>query len=463
MTAFLLAAVVTLVFAALRAAEPVSTLILGSPGSGKSFSAFPAAIREVGVYADPHKDSLGSLIVEHGPEHRLLPDDFSGDHPLAFDLGKPAATEEGSYNRAMLLVAVFLAVRNLETSSGSALMDDWLPPAVYCYLTLRRRRRLSWLPYLFRPGTKRFRIMMRDCTQPDLKYKFLGLAKLTERGLRAEVGSIVRLLDSVFRSPSFRRRCDGHLDVGALLQAGNLIVLSRGEASEDAYRFYVLALLMLVVEHVKTRGTRYPFVRICLDEAMNAGFLRHPAPFKAAAECRKNGLFLTVITQALPSWADDLFQFCPLHVYHRIDSEAIARRAANDILPCLRLRPDETRAELIAWLIEDLKSLKPGERWVVRNGVARREYVKLPQSPWPDWPGLRAAKLSEKLERIYRKEEYRCPQPPDDEPPSSSSSPDTPPPSPSSPSPSSAAGRLVRAKRSAAGGSSSGGDAGGSS
>jgi hypothetical protein len=45
---------------------------------------------------------------------------------------------------------------------------------------------LEMLPFGFRPGTKEFEELLRDCPLQDIVYKFRQLETLTPRGLRAE-------------------------------------------------------------------------------------------------------------------------------------------------------------------------------------------------------------------------------------------------------------------------------------
>ena len=46
--------------------------------------------------------------------------------------------------------------------------------------------------------------------------------------------------------------------------------------------------------------------------------------------------------------------------------------------------------------VAEIMNLAPGWRWVRDASGARKEYVPLLENPWPDWPGLRDAKLKEK-------------------------------------------------------------------
>src|SRR5439155_7166869 len=93
--------------------------------------------------------------------------------------------------------------------------------------------------------------------------------------------------------------------------------------------------------------------------------------------------------------------------WFRIDAYDLARRAAIDVAAGLRSTDDESRAERIARLTDDIMNLPPGWRWVRDHHGSRKEYVPLLENPWPDWPGLREAKLREKLQCIYSRTEYQ--------------------------------------------------------
>lgn len=148
----------------------------------------------------------------------------------------------------------------------------------------------------------------------------------------------------------------------------------------------------------------------------------------------------------------------------RVGHYELARRLAAMFLAGLPADGDP-RAARLDRLTTDLMNLDPGWRWVTDRAGARREYVPMLRSPWPDWGDLREHKLREKLCAIYSRAEYRTSGPPDTggpgTPPCSPSSPDTPPPPSSSPAASSPAERWQARRRRPASGppdSAAGGD-----
>ena len=68
-----------------------NTLVIGSPGSGKSWGAAADAVKFDGaIYvADPHKDSLGCLVLEHIDGYVLYDKLSDLKRPLRSDFLKP--------------------------------------------------------------------------------------------------------------------------------------------------------------------------------------------------------------------------------------------------------------------------------------------------------------------------------------------------------------------------------------
>jgi hypothetical protein len=298
---------------------------------------------------------------------------------------------------------------------------------------------------------------VRDCTLPEFKNKFRQLEKLSPRALRAEVGSASRLVNSVFRSPAFAARARGGFDLGAFLQQKGTLIVERGEdIGDDTMRVIMGAIVLLVIDHAKRRPRPYPRIRIYIDEATNAGLVGRPE-LKGIAETSKNGLYWTFLVQNLdfPGGADAVLQNCLRHEWFGCPFHDLARKAATDVVAGLPAG-DQSRAERIASLTSEIMNLPAGWRWVRDASGSRKEYVPLLENPWPDWPGLREARLQEKLQWIHARPEYGAPA----TPPSSPSSHDTPPPESSSPEGSSPAERLKRKRRKPADGSAGGGGAG---
>src|SRR5262249_23495334 len=149
-----------------------------------------------------------------------------------------------------------------------------------------------------------------NCTLPEIRAKFRQLETMTPRALRAEVGSVMRLVNSVFRSPSFAVRSKTGFDLGAFLQAKGKLIIERGDdIGDDTMRTIMGAIVLLVIEHAKRRPKPYPPIRIYIDEATNAQLVGAPE-LRGLAETNKNGLYWTFLVQNLdfPGGSDAVLQ-----------------------------------------------------------------------------------------------------------------------------------------------------------
>ena len=197
------------------------------------------------------------------------------------------------------------------------------------------------------------------------------------------------------------------------------------------------ALDLLAIDHARSRAKPFPPIRVRIDEATNAKLVGRPE-LSSIAEDSKRGLYWDFYVQNLdfPGGLDGVLQNCLRHEWFGCPFYDLARKAAVDVLSGLP-RSMSSRAERLDSLTNEIMNLPPGWRWVRDPSGSRKEYVPLLEHPWSDWPGLREAKLREKLQWIYERPEYKTGE--KEEPKSSTSPSDTPSPPPSSPKDSSAA------------------------
>lgn len=411
-----------------------NTLSIGSPGSGKSCAAAVDAVTFPGsVYVgDPHCQSLAEIVLEHATGYVLFDRLSDLKHPLPFDLLKPHISSdplevEVKNHRSAQLFTEILMRRRQGDIANMPLLEEWLSSLILMFLFQRRRKSLRLLPYGFIPGTREFESLVNDCTLPDIQAKFRSLSKLNPRALRAEIGSAARLINANFRSPHFLARCDGDFDIDAFVNAKGKLIIEKGDdVDDDATTTILSARTLSFINYVKSRARPHPPIRIYLDEATNAKTAGRIEE-KAAGETRKYGLSWYVMCQYpnFPGGTDGYFQNFPRKEIYRTADRDLARKMASIIAS---ENPDYelTRAERVESLTSKIMNLQPGWRFVTGPGGSRfPEYVVPLRSPWPDWPGLREAKLKEKLKCIYNRIEYRK----RDEPKSENSSkPETPPP-----------------------------------
>ncbi len=441
-----------------------NVLRVGAPGSGKTLATAlsVAQSNDAEVVDDPHKDSLAREILTHAQGNILHAKLSDVTYTLGFELLEPSTNLDPvqrnleNHRRAEAFLEILLRRREADSMAATPLMEEWVMAALMLYLFQTAPKPLAWLPFAFMPGTDEFAQLVKDCTLPDLRYKFRQLEKLNPRALRAEVGSATRLINAVFRSPVFLAWSRGGFDFGGFLQNSGKLIVERGdEIGDDAMRVTMCAINLLVIDHAKRRSGSLPTIRIRLDEATNARLVGLPE-LRAAAETNKNGLYWEFNVQKLdfPGGSDAVLQLCHRHEWYRCPQYELARKAATDVIAGLA-NNDQSRAERIAAVTDQVMNFKPGQRFVRDATGSRLEHVPLLQNPWPEWPGLREAKLKEKIAWIHTRGEYRVP----DAPPSASSSKPATPRSNKSRDDSSPATRLKRREKKPAAGSAKSDDA----
>jgi len=391
--------------------EDFSELHVGSPGSGKSLSGARSLAEEVGASAtlDPHENSLArtGLIFAKG---NVLFDRLS-EIKRTLGLGLMDFLKDPDKVRSERWLDMFVAILMLRTGADMAstpLREEWLIASLMLLIHQKTPKLGTLLPFAFLPGTSEFESLVSGCVLPEIKAKFRAIEKLSPRALRAELGSAARLIQGVFRSPAFQARCRGGFDIGGFLQNRGKLIVERGdEISDDAMRVIMGSIVLLVIDHAKRRPKPYPIIRVRIDEANNARLVTSHV-LRGIAELRKYGLFFSFYVQNLnfPGSVDEVLQNARVHHWYGCSHYDLARKAATDVASGLA-RGEESRTELIAQLTEEIMRFKPGWRWSVYPSGSRKEYVPLLENPWPDWPGLREAKLQERLCQIYARPEYR--------------------------------------------------------
>lgn len=444
--------------------SPFNVLKVGATRKGKTLAAARSVLEapdEAAVILDPHQQSLAQAVLTHATGNLLYEKLSDIRTTLGFELLAPSSNPDAvqrqleNQRRAEAFVEILLRRRNADGMGGTPLMEEWVMAAIMLYLFQSTRKPLTMLPFAFAPGSAQFSALVKDCTLPEIRQKFQQLEKLNPRAQRSEIGSATRLVNSVFRSPAFAARCRGGFDLGGFLQQKGKLIIERGEdIGDETMRTVMGAIVLLVIEHAKRRTKPYPPIRIYIDEATNARLVGSPE-LRGLAETNKNGLYWEFLVQNLdfPGGSDAVLQNCVRHEWFGCPFYDLARKAATDIVAGLPAS-ENSRAERIAGLTDEIMNLPSGWRWVRDPSGSHKEYVRLLENPWPDWPGLREAKLQEKLRCIYSRSEYRVPEEQTFE---SSSQPETPP-SNSSRGDSSPAKRLKqRARKPADGSAKSGG------
>ena len=124
------------------------------------------------------------------------------------------------------------------TVTAAPLTEEFLTALLLLFLFQSRPKSLRILPSGFLPESDEFRALVKDCTLPDVRAKFKALESLKPRSLRAEIGSAARVVNAIFRSPSFLARCDGGFNLSAFLQQPDAkLIRSVGNAAVPSITF----------------------------------------------------------------------------------------------------------------------------------------------------------------------------------------------------------------------------------
>ncbi|HYV34596.1 MAG TPA: hypothetical protein VE988_02765 [Gemmataceae bacterium] len=292
--------------------------------------------------------------------------------------------------------------------AAAPLMEEWIMGLLLLYLYQSTAKQPDIIPYGFMPDTSEFRTLVRDCSLVEFKTKFAALEKLNPRALRAEVGSASRLINAVFRSPAFLKRCRTGFDLGKFLQSGGKLIVERGDENEDVNRTIMGGISMLVTEHCESRPQPWPPVRIYLDECTNA---RTAGNFeeRKAGETRKYGLSWYFMCQwpNFPNGPEGFYQNCNRKEIFRTGHYELARKLAAMAAAGFPSSDEKSHADKVKELANAIVKFQPGQRLVTDRTGTRIEQVKMLTNPWIDWPGLGEAKVKEKLSWIQSRIEFQ--------------------------------------------------------
>lgn len=390
-------------------------LAVGSTRSGKSMAEVRRLVEaaEKGValvVIDPHRDSLAARLLEHlvarGLQNRILYDRLAElDRVIGYDfLPKPLATKPLEYrSEADELIRAFCDVlcrrRQMESLATSALTEEWVIPALQLYLSQADHPPLPVIEHAFGPpGHPVFQRLLRGCRNDDVAAKFQDIANGTVK--RGQFGAAERLIRGVCSSPAFAVRCGATFQLGTFLDGrGILIIEGGGTISDDAQLTMMGAIILQTIRYIRSRNRKYPPVILALDEATNANLISASGyETKAAAETQKMGLAIHTLVQSLnfptAGITSDMLTNCLRHEWFFAANQAVLQKAGAD------LGGKEYE--------EQIRQLKPGERYVKQRSYVFKEYVPLLENPW-GYPGLLKVKALAALKEIKERPEYRTP------------------------------------------------------
>ena len=394
----------------------MNCLITASPGGGKSMLAAREALEWNGplIVIDPHRDSLAKKVLTHITGNVLYEKLSDVVHTLGWDFlipsdhPNPAVRKMENDWQAGVFVDILLRQSNMDSLGAQPLKQQWTMRVIQLYLQQNRRWPLTILPFALRPNTTKFDQLLEHCTNPDLAELFDQLRRLTPRSLRSEIGSALRLLESVCESAAFAIRARGGFNFEEFLQNNGKLIVERGdEISEDAMRVMMTAINIRTINHAKRRKAPFPPIRLYIDEATNFGLVGRPEA-RALAETRKFGLFFSLLVQAhnFPAGTEDLILQASLRkVWGLCSNYDIARKGAQGLVAASRFDDESSFASRVASMTNDLMNLKPGWFWIQDPAGVRKQYVELLEDPWV-WPKLQELKLRQKIAQIHARPEY---------------------------------------------------------
>jgi hypothetical protein len=301
------------------------------------------------------------------------------------------------------------------------LIEEWVQGAIMLYLHQDQETPLSILPYSFKPDHPAFNRLLDHCQQAETLRRFRDVAKGTIR--RGVYVPAERLISSVCGSPAFQVRCGTSFKLEPFLQKDGILLVEGGSlrnVSFDAMRTMLGAVILRVVQFVRSRSRPLPRVRLVIDEASTACLIS-AFECRALAELQKSGLDCDLLLQSLnldsAFLTDGVLQNTQRHEWFFCGNAAVAQAGAADL-------GDPSYKQ-------QLMQLSRGVRFVKEHGRVHREYVEpLEAEPW-HFPGLSKIKAERALRQIQKRTEYQTPslellQAPPGEPSTKQSSADSP-------------------------------------
>ena len=395
-----------------------NVLTVGSSQSGKTHATILRTLKAALsnacgiVVIDPHCQALAhklfELLVAYGIQSRVLFDRFSDfERALQYRFLHPPAVANQHECAALIDVSArhYIDIlgrrRDVASLAKHPQTEECTLNALLLLLYQRKPQAATKLKYAYRPRTAQFRSLVQGCAVDDIRDFFVkvgdGIIK------PAFYASAKRLIDAVTSSPLFSVRCSDtpSFDLPSFLDNRGILLVEGGgpSISRDAQSTILGAIVLDVINYVRTRGSRPHRILLVLDEATNARLVSsHEA--LALNELQKDayGLDIHVIVQtpSFPSTevGEAVFQNCQRHEWMFCASNAVAQLGGSDLGDAdYRLR---------------IQRLRRGERFVKSDGRTFFDVVPAIADPW-GVPGLGAEKAAEALAEIRERKEYRSP------------------------------------------------------
>jgi hypothetical protein len=391
--------------------RPGNKVTTGSTQSGKSYAEThdilaAAETRSVAiVVCDPHKNSLARNALTHlvarGHKRRILWDQLDElDHTLKYRFLTPSRAtnplrrSHENRQQAEQFAELLCRRREVQFLATSPLTEEWTLKSSLLLLNQPRDHPAADLRRAFHVDHSKFQGLLRDCTEPDVRYEFEQVACGAIKP--GQYAAAQRLINAVCESPAFIARCGSALDLGSFLNNRGILLVEGGAVSQLVLQTILGSIILQTIHYVRTRPRPLPRVLLVLDEATNANLVGAAGhEIRALAECQKMGLDIHILVQSLnfPSShiTDGVLTNCTRHEWMYAANAAVARKAADD------LGDSEYEGRI--------RTLGVGQRLVKERDRVSFETVPPLPCPWV-FPQLAAKKTQRAIEEIRQRPEY---------------------------------------------------------
>jgi|CXWL01.1.fsa_nt_gi hypothetical protein len=253
-------------------------------------------------YATSHK--LFQISIHFGQEHRTIFDDLGDTKrviPRDWLLPSKAESfwerEQQDKNTVEMFLDPLTRRRKLSNLDANPLIKEWAEFWSYCMMYQTPRKPLSEGKALFKPWLPSFQVLVSECANKDIAWRFRKLPT-TVSVLERMVGPAERFLDPVLSSPAVKMRdgmgngfdLEGHLDRG-----GHYFMQGGTQISKEEIRFLLASTVLRAIEYKRSGGKQN--VLIVLEEA-EAFDLVSTFEEQAIKTLLKRGLVFLIVCQS---------------------------------------------------------------------------------------------------------------------------------------------------------------------
>jgi hypothetical protein len=211
-----------------------------------------------------------------------------------------------------------------------------LTDAFLLYIYQREDVPFYFLQDCFVPETDRAQYLLKNCTNPEVAFRFQFYHAQQGQQREFQVGAAERRLVEMCSSPQFRRRCRKTFDLADFFNRGGKLLMSgksKNNLSREDAALVMGTTILRVIALARSGAITRPLV-IILDEGLNTGLL----DLNVARALRQSGqwgggvewhLLLQNITFGDPEITESVLGNCDVLYFFKQVSPAAARVAAE--------------------------------------------------------------------------------------------------------------------------------------